>query len=57
MTLSVLTGADAGTKESELAIVEKAKGPTLSVQTTKAQIEIPQTIQRLESPPIPKGNS
>ena len=36
MTLSDLTGADAGTKESELAIVEKAKGPTLSVQTTKA---------------------
>ena len=57
MTLSVLTGADAGTKESELAIVEKAKGPTPSVQTTKAQIGIPQTIQRLESPPIPKGNS
>ena len=57
MTLSVLTGADAGTKESKLAIVEKAKGPTPSVQTTKAQIEIPQTIQRLESPPIPKGNS
>ena len=55
MTLSILAGADAGTKELELAIAEEVKGLAPRAQTTEAQTGIPQTIQRLESPPIPKG--
>ena len=41
MTLSVLTGADVGTKEPKLAIVEEVKGPAPNVQTTKTQIGFP----------------
>ena len=55
MTLSILAGVDAGTKELELAIAKEAKGLAPRVQTTEAQTGIPQTIQRLESPPVPEG--
>lgn len=40
---------------SKLAIAEEAKGPTPSVQTTEAQLGIPQTTQRPESLPFPEG--
>ena len=55
MTLSILAGADAGTKELELAIAEEAKGLAPRAQTTEAQTGIPQTIQRLESPLVLEG--
>jgi len=55
MTLSILAGADASTKELEPTIAEEAKGLAPRVQTTEAQIGIPQTIQRVENPPVPEG--
>ena len=41
MTLSILAGVDAGTKELELAIAKEAKGLAPRVQTTEAQTGIP----------------
>ena len=41
MTLSILAGADVGTKELEPTIAEEAKGLAPRVQTTEAQTGIP----------------
>ena len=41
MTLSILAGADAGTKELEPAIAKEAKGLAPGAQTTEAQTGIP----------------
>ena len=41
MTLSILAGVDAGTKELEPTIAEEAKGLAPRVQTTEAQTGIP----------------
>ena len=55
MTLSTFADIDIGTKESELAIAEKAKRLIPSVQTIGAQLVIPQTTHRPEGLQLPEG--
>ena len=54
MTLSTFADIDIGTKESELAIAEKAKRLIPSVQTIGAQLVIPQTTHRPEGLQLPE---
>ena len=54
-TLSALVSADTGAKDPQPAVTKEAKEPVPYVSAVEAQSGIPQTIQRVESPPAPEG--
>ena len=55
MTLSTFANANTSGKDPKPVAAEVVANPTPNVQVVKAQAGIPQTIQRVESPPIPKS--
>ena len=55
MTLSTFAGADTGAKDPEPTVTKEAKEPVPNIQVVETQTGIPQTIQRVENPPVLEG--